>query len=102
LVTLRVEVNKLNKKLKSSQVLEDILDYQRSPFDKVGIRYIAEASCKEYENANPDKRVEERGRSTPLIKKFEENFSMLPERKNEEKAKNYVEAFKGRDHGQQE
>jgi hypothetical protein len=33
-VLLRVEVNKLNKNLKSSPVLEGILNCQRSPFDK--------------------------------------------------------------------
>jgi hypothetical protein len=61
---LRVEVDKINKNLKSSQVLEDILNCQRSPFDKEGFGYIDEASCKEYKNTNPNNSVRERGRST--------------------------------------
>ena len=46
-VALKVEVKNLNKNLKSSQVLEDILNCQRSPFDKSNIGYIGE------ENINP-------------------------------------------------
>jgi hypothetical protein len=82
-VSLRVEVDKLNKNLKNCQVLEDILICQRSPFNKIGLGHIGEASCKEDANANPIKSIEERGCSTPSIKK------------DEEKAK-------GRNHGQQE
>jgi hypothetical protein len=58
-ISLRVEVENLNK-LKSSQVLEYILSYQRSSFNKVGLGYIGETSCKEYANATPRKSVEER------------------------------------------
>jgi hypothetical protein len=36
-VTLRVEVDKINKNLKSSQVIEDIIYCQRSPFNKIGL-----------------------------------------------------------------
>jgi hypothetical protein len=63
-VTLRVEVVKLNKNLKSSQVLEDILRCQRSPFNKTCLGYIGEASCKEYINGSSRKSIEERGSST--------------------------------------
>jgi chromosome segregation ATPase len=45
-ISLRVEVEKLIKNLKRSQVLEGILSCQRSPFDKEGFGYIGEASCK--------------------------------------------------------
>jgi hypothetical protein len=38
-VSLRVEVNKLNKNLKISQVLEDILNSQRPCSDKSGLGY---------------------------------------------------------------
>jgi hypothetical protein len=94
-ITLRVEVDKLNKNLKSSQVLEDILSCQRSLSDKAGFGYIGEASCKEDANANPNKSVEERGSSTLPIKKVEEKCYRLLERKNKEKAKSYVEVIKG-------
>jgi hypothetical protein len=50
-----VEVDNLNKKLKISQVIEEILSYQRSSFNKIGLGYIGEASCKEDANANPSK-----------------------------------------------
>ena len=39
IVTLRVEVNKLNKNLKIYQVLEKILNSQRPSSDKYGLRY---------------------------------------------------------------
>ena len=48
------------------------------------------------------KNVEEREISTSSEKKVEENHSRLPERKNEEKRKSYVEVLKVRNHGQQE
>jgi hypothetical protein len=41
------------------------------------------------------KNVEERGRSTPSVKKFEEKYYRLLERKNEEKDKSYVEVIRG-------
>jgi hypothetical protein len=93
-ITLRVEVVKLNKNLKSSQVLEDILSCQRSPFNKAGLGYIGEASCKEDANANPNKSVEERGSSTQPVMKVEEKCSRLSEKKNEEKAKNYADILR--------
>jgi hypothetical protein len=36
-ISLSVEVDKLNKNLKGSQVLEDILNNQRSSFNKAGL-----------------------------------------------------------------
>jgi hypothetical protein len=89
---LKVEVDKLNKNLKITQVLEDILICQRSPFDKTSFGYIGEPSCKEYGNVNHNK---ESGSSTPPVKKVEEKCYRLLERKNEEKAKSYVEVIKG-------
>jgi len=77
-VSLRVEVEKLNKNLKSSQVLEDILRYQRLLFNKVGLGYIDEASSKEDANDNLNKIIEERGSSTLPVKKDEDKCSRLP------------------------
>jgi hypothetical protein len=99
---LRVEVKKINKTLKRSQVLEDILSCQRSPFNKAGIGYIGGASCKEDENVNTNKSIEKKENSTQPVKKVEEKCSRFPERKNEEKDKNYADILKGRDHSQQE
>ena len=48
------------------------------------------------------KNIEEKGSSTPPVKKFEEKCYRLLERKNEEKVKNYANILKGRNHGQQE
>jgi hypothetical protein len=42
-----------------------------------------------------NKNVEERGSSTPSVKKVEEKCYRLLERKNEEKAKSYAEIIKG-------
>jgi hypothetical protein len=88
-ILLRVEVDKLNKKLKKSSVL-----------DKTCFGYIGEASCKE--NENHKKSIEVNRSSTQPVKKVEEKHSRFPERKNEEKGKSYVEVLKGRNHGQQE
>jgi hypothetical protein len=82
-ITLRVEVVKINRNLKISQVLEDILNRQRSPFNKAGIRYIGEPSCKEDANTNPNKSVEDRGSSTQPVMKFDEKCSKSSEKKNE-------------------
>jgi hypothetical protein len=73
IVTLRVEVNKLNKNLKISQVLENILNSQRPYSDKFGLGY---------------KNVH-----------FEEGSSSMTK---ETKQKSYAEVLKGRNHGQQE
>jgi hypothetical protein len=73
IMTLRVEVNKLNKNLKSSQVLENILNSQRPYSDKYGLGY---------------KNVH-----------FEEGSSSMTK---ETKQKSYAEVLKGRNHSQQE
>jgi hypothetical protein len=70
-VTLRVEVNKLNKNLKISQVLENILNSQRPYNDKSGLRYM---------NVH-----------------FEEGSSSM---KKAIKEKSYAEVLIGRNHGQ--
>jgi hypothetical protein len=72
-VTLRVEVNKLNKKLKSSQVLENILNSQRPYSDKYGLGY---------------KNVHFEEGSSSMTKEIEQ--------------KSYAKVLKGRNHGQQE
>jgi hypothetical protein len=101
-VTLRVEADKLNKKLKSYKVIEDIISCQRSPFNKPGLGYTGEASCKENANTNTYKNVEESGTSTQPTMKVEEKCSRLSEKKKEEKAKNCADIIKGRNHGQQQ
>ena len=72
-MTLRVEVNKIRKKLKSSKVLEKKFNSQNPYNDKSGLGY--KSSC------------------------FEEgSISMMKEKKQ----KSYEEALKGRNHGHQE
>ena len=51
IVFLKKEVDLLNKNLKSSQTLDDILSHQRSSFDKSGLGYVGEPSSKN--DANP-------------------------------------------------
>lgn len=46
-VALRVEVDKLKRNLKRSQVLDDILSCQISPCDKKSLGYIGKYPCKE-------------------------------------------------------
>jgi hypothetical protein len=72
-MTLRVEVNKLNNNLKSSQVLENILNNQRPYSDKSRLGY---------------KNVH-----------FEEGSSSMTKATEE---MSYAEVLKGRNHGQQE
>jgi len=98
-VTSRVEVVNLNKNLKNSQVLEDILSCQTSPFNKEGLGYIGEASWKEDENVNPIKSIEERERSTQPVIKIEEKCFRLSKKKNEEKAKDCSNILKRMNHG---
>jgi len=52
IVFLKKEVDLLNKNLKSSQTLDDILSHQRSPLDKSGLGYAGESSSKN--DANPN------------------------------------------------
>ena len=52
IVFLKKEVDLLNKNLKSSQTLDDILSHQRSPLDKSGLGYAGESSRKN--DANPN------------------------------------------------
>ena len=42
IVSLRHKVDKFNKKLKSSQMLDDILNIQRSPYEKTNLGYAGE------------------------------------------------------------
>jgi hypothetical protein len=46
------------------------------------------------------KNVEETETSTSSVENFEEKYSRLLEKKNEEKSKSYAEVLKGRNHGQ--
>ena len=44
IVFLRKKVEGMNKTLKSSQELDDMLNHQRCPFDKLGLGYAGESS----------------------------------------------------------
>ena len=69
IVTLKKEVVSLNKNLKSSQILDDILNHQRSPLDKSGLGYGGEPSTKN-DNASNNKDVRKLGRNdTPSSSK---------------------------------
>lgn len=46
IVLLRKEVEGMNKIMKSSQALGDMLDYHRSPSDKSGLGYVGDSSNK--------------------------------------------------------
>jgi len=46
IVFLKKEVDLLNKNLKISQTLDDILSHQRYPLDKSGLGYAGESSSK--------------------------------------------------------
>ena len=46
IVFLKKEFDLLNKNLKSSQTLDDILSHQTSPLDKSGLGYAGESSSK--------------------------------------------------------
>ena len=81
---------KLNRNLNRCQILEDIIIFQRSSFNKTSLGYVGEASCKENENTNTYKNVEESGSSTQPVMKVEEKCSRLSENKNEEKENNHV------------
>ena len=54
IVSLKKEVDLLNKNLKSSQTLDDILSHQRSPLDKAGLGYVGEPSSKNDNASNKD------------------------------------------------
>ena len=51
IVLLRKKVEGMNTILKSSQALDDMLSYHRSPSDKSGLGYVGESSSKN-ENAS--------------------------------------------------
>ena len=46
IVSLRKKVEGMEKILKSSQDLDDMINHQRSPFDKSGLGYEGESSIK--------------------------------------------------------
>ena len=62
IVFLKKEADLLNKNLKISQTLDDILNHQRSPLDKSGLGYAGESSRKN-ENASNKKDVRKPGRN---------------------------------------
>lgn len=68
-VFLKKEVELLNKNLKSSQTLDDILSHQRSPLDKSGLGYASESSRKNDENPNASNKKD--------VRKLERNVDAL-------------------------
>ena len=52
IVFLKKEVDLLNKNLKISQTLDDILSHQRYPLDKSGLGYVGESSSKNDNSSN--------------------------------------------------
>ena len=60
IVFLKKEVDLLNKNLKSSQTLDDILSHQRSPLDKSGLGYEVESSSKNDANPNASNKKDAR------------------------------------------
>jgi len=58
IVFLEKKVEGMNKTLKSSQALDDMLSHQRCPFDKSGLSYVGESSNKN-DNASKNKGCEE-------------------------------------------
>jgi len=59
-VSLRVEVDKMNKKLNNSLVLDNILSYQRLSGDKIGLGYIGASSSEEDTSSKPPKEETQR------------------------------------------
>ena len=55
IVFLINEVDLLNNNLKISQMLDDIISYQRSTLDKSGLGYVDESSRKNDANPNASK-----------------------------------------------
>ena len=73
---LKKEVDLLNKNLKSSQTLDDILSHQRSSLDKSGLGYASESSrkndAKPNASNNKDVRKPERNVDAPNSSKGKE------------------------------
>ena len=93
-VDLRKEIDKLTTQVnnnlkfkKSSTTLDNMLNYQRSPFDKTGLGY------------DEQKNVEKGESSKPPTKKVEEECSKIPENKSEEKAKSYADILRSSHQG---
>ena len=71
IVSLKKEVDLLNKNLKISQTLDDILSHQRSPLDKLGLRYAGEPSRKN-DNAGNNKDVR---KPKNILLQYEDQYS---------------------------
>jgi len=95
IVTLRAEVDKLNCKWRSSQVLDDILNCQRSPLIKIGLEYVGESSCCKDENVKEEAMLHDKDGKKPHEEKpssKDEEKPLVkeekkPRAKNEEKPK---------------
>ena len=73
IVLLRKKVEGMNKIMKSSQALDDMLSYHRSPSDKSGLGYVGEPSNKnEYALSKGDVKKPERNGDAPSSNKGKE------------------------------
>lgn len=72
-VSLRKKVEGMDKILKSSQELDDMLNHQRSPFDKSGLGYEGESSSKgDHTSNNKDMRKSNGNNDAPSSSKIKE------------------------------
>ena len=78
IVFLKKEVDLLNKNLKSSQTLDDILYHQRSPLDKSGLGYAGESSSKSDATPNASNKKD--------VRKPRRNVDALSSSKGKEKS----------------
>jgi len=75
IVFLRTKVERMNKILKSSQALDDMLNYHRCPFDKLGLGYAGEPSNKNENALNKrDVKKPERNGDAPSPSKGKEKY----------------------------
>lgn len=73
IVFLRTKVEGMNRILKSSQALEDMLNYHRCPFDKSSLGYVGESSNKNDNASNKrDVKKPERNGDAPSSSKGKE------------------------------
>jgi hypothetical protein len=90
IVSLRKELDKLNKNMKISQTLDVILSSQRSPYDKTGLGYMGETSYKEDANSKVTNKEVEENLKAPISTRARE----WEESGNTTTPKSYVDALK--------
>ena len=78
IIFLKKEFDLLNKNLKSSQTLDDILSRQRSPPDKLGLGYAGDPSSKNDANPNASNNKD--------VRKLERNIDAPSSSKGKDKS----------------